>query len=319
MICIMAGILIAVALYSVNRQKLFMESCSKELKASLLQAQEVKCDLEEMMLNTINMSRELVDDLERRIKIEAEPVPSVLFTAQNMLLEHGTNSQLTSSEVQSDEIRAEDPSTTVVNPKPWIPEKAAGPKLFEPKPGTGSGMKTIPAAVFNSRPQFPGALKHELPESRTDSNAACSQRVHELAEELKASSKELLNICRQLGLPVNHHMKVLSSEQVDAIKAQWFFGEQVVVQSKQSHSSFQPEIVHASSLSSEKVGVYHGADERGQQFSLDEIKQAHPYLAVRTLSEQGYDQKEIARILGRGQSEINLILNLTKRKMASNA
>jgi len=52
---------------------------------------------------------------------------------------------------------------------------------------------------------------------------------------------------------------------------------------------------------------------------MDEIKQAHPYLAGRTPSEQGYDQKEIARILGRGQSEINLIMNLTKRKMASNA
>ncbi|MEQ8173476.1 MAG: translation initiation factor IF-2 N-terminal domain-containing protein [Syntrophomonadaceae bacterium] len=316
MICIMAGILIAVALYSVNRQKLFMESCSKELKASLLQAQEVKCDLEEMMLNTINMSRELVDDMERRMKAEAEPEPAVIHAGQSMLHEYRAESETGFSKVQPLETRPEVPSFPAgLISRPQMPEKIAISNLFEQKSEAGSRMKTMPAAVFNSLPQLSSAINHESPEPRTDAGATCGPRIHELAEELKTSSKELLNICRQLSLPINHHMKVLSAEQVEAIKSQWFFGEkyiappQPLLQSKTISAGTTPEKNEFNQVSS----------ERGQQFSMDEIKQAHPYLAVRTLSEQGYDQKEIARILGRGQSEINLIMNLTKRKMVSNA
>lgn len=311
----MAGILIAVALYSVNRQKSFMESCSKELKASLQQAQEVKCDLEEMMLNTINISRELVDDLERRIKLDPEP-ESVLANTQPVP-EYRAEFPNAFVRPQAAETRPEAPSFPAgLYLRPQTPEKAESPVLSEQKPDNGFQIKTMPAAVFNSRPQCSRAAINEAPESRTNTGAACCPRVHELAEELKTSSKELLNICRQLGLPVNHHMKVLSVEQVAAIKAQWFFGEQYA---EPWQPAGKPNVVAAAEPALEKMGFNKIDGGRGQQFSMNEIKQAHPYLAVRTLSEQGYDQKEIARILGRGQSEINLIMNLTKRKMASNA
>lgn len=316
----MAGILVAVALYSVNRQKSFMESCSKELKASLQQAQEVKCDLEEIMLNTINMSRELVDDLERRLKIDPEPV-SAMFTAdQTLHSESSMESQLPDSPEKSGGARTKAILPAVVlNPGASFPEKVAGPKLFNQKTEAGYGAGTIPAALFNSKTQLTDTLKSKLPESQTNSDGSGSQRVHELADELKTSSKELLTICQQLGLGINHHMRVLSPPQIEAIKAQWFFGEPLTLQKTQTQPSFQTEIVSVSNPSQEKMVLNNVGFERGQQFSIEEIKQAHPYLAVRTLSEQGYDLKEIARILGRGQSEVNLIINLTKRKMASNA
>ncbi len=315
MICIMAGILIAVALYSVNRQKSFMENCSKELKASLLQAQEVKCDLEEMMLNTINMSRDLVDDLERRMKVEAEPEPVVL-SADPSMSEYRAESP--SAKPQAAEARPEEPSLPAgLISRLRVPEKAGSQALFAQQSDDSSPVKTMPAAVFNSRPQFSRAINDEAPEPGINAGAAaCGPRVHELAEELKTSSKEILNICRQLGLPINHHMKVLSAEQLAALKAQWFFGEQ---NAAPPQPSFPPNVAAAAAATLEKTEFNKIGSARGRQFSMDEIKQAHPYLAVRTLSEQGYDQKEIARILGRGQSEINLIMNLTKRKMASNA
>lgn len=315
MICIMAGILIAVALYSVNRQKAFMESCSKELKTSLLQAQEVKCDLEEMMLNTINMSRELVDDLERRMNTEAYPEPAVLSAAQSAP-GHRTEAQDAFSKKEVLATRPEElslPPGLVIGSKK--PGKSESPSLPEQKPEVNSNIKTMPAAVFNSRLEYSSMVIGDAPELRTSTGAATDPRVHELAEELKTTSKEVLNICRQLGLPVNHHMKVLSVEQVAAIKAHWFFGEQYM---EPIHATSQQRIV-AGAAPIEKSELKKAGGDRGHQFSMDEIKQAHPYLAVRTLCEQGYDQKEIARILGRGQSEINLIINLTKRKMASNA
>lgn len=41
----------------------------------------------------------------------------------------------------------------------------------------------------------------------------------------------------------------------------------------------------------------------------------HPYMAVRQLHERGFSVVEISRIMGRGQGEIHLILNLSHRKM----
>lgn len=315
MICIMAGILIAVALYSVNRQKSFLESCSKELKASLLQAQEVKCDLEEIMLNTINMSRELVDNLERRTKNEAESYADALSAVPSMLPEYANEPETAVARVQTEKTSPEGPAMPAGLCGPRMPAKLESPKLFKQKLDPDTHIKTMPPAVFNSHPQMSGPINYDTPEPRTSAGGACGPRVHELAEELKTSSKELLSICRQLGLPINHHMKVLNAEQVAAIKAKWFFGEQYVAPQQ---PSFQPNAAAADALP-EKTEFNKINTDRERHFSMDEIKQAHPYLAVRTLSEQGYDQKEIARILGRGQSEINLIMNLTRRKMASNA
>lgn len=51
-----------------------------------------------------------------------------------------------------------------------------------------------------------------------------------------------------------------------------------------------------------------------ESFSLEDIKAAHPYIAVRTLYEQGYSIRDIAQLLERGQGEVELILNLTRKK-----
>ena len=56
--------------------------------------------------------------------------------------------------------------------------------------------------------------------------------------------------------------------------------------------------------------------ESSLPFNQEELRQAHPYLVVPRLYRCGYDLEEIARILGRGQGEIELILNLYKKKQA---
>lgn len=240
----MAGILIAVALYSVSRQNLFMENCSQDLKNSLLQAQEVKCDLEEMMLNTINISRGLADQLESR--------------------------------------------TT--------PESASSKPLdtfYKPVPKNAYLEVKKPVVVVSDTPL----------------------RVHELAEQMGISSRELLNRCQALGLGINHHMKMLDADQVKILKGEKAGLPEIETLAPKS-PGFVPELVSSPASALEGRMLNPNRAEKPQPFSLEEIKQAHPYLAVRTLWEQGYNQKEIARILGRGQSEISLILNLTKQKQA---
>jgi len=46
---------------------------------------------------------------------------------------------------------------------------------------------------------------------------------------------------------------------------------------------------------------------------LEKLKEVHPYIAVRTLHAKGYTVNQIARMLDRGQGEVNLILNITKK------
>lgn len=55
----------------------------------------------------------------------------------------------------------------------------------------------------------------------------------------------------------------------------------------------------------------------GEQASYKEdpdYRSMHPYLAVRLLQEQGLSIREIARKLERGQGEINLMINLDRKK-----
>ncbi|ADI01764.1 DUF6115 domain-containing protein [Syntrophothermus lipocalidus] len=51
-------------------------------------------------------------------------------------------------------------------------------------------------------------------------------------------------------------------------------------------------------------------------FSIEDLRRAHPYLVVPRLKEQGLTVQEIAEVLGRGQGEVQLILDLHRRKEA---
>jgi hypothetical protein len=52
-------------------------------------------------------------------------------------------------------------------------------------------------------------------------------------------------------------------------------------------------------------------------FDREALRQAHPYLVVPRLHAQGFTIPEIAEVLGRGQGEVKLILNLWRKREAA--
>jgi len=248
-VCILAVILIAVALYTGSKQKLFVENYSRDLQASLLEAREVKCDLEEMMLNTINLSRELVDGLESKIPI-ASKVP-----AQNV------------------------PSVSAASSQE-LPQEKKARKQSRPLPDAAGGVKI---------------------------------RVYEMAEEIGMNTREFMRLCQESGFAVSHHMNVMSEEQIS------YFRQGRHLQQPESKQEVLDEVAYAEESCPEAAECQENCLPQNliqpkMEFSLEEVKQAHPYIAVRMLSEQGFNQKEIAQILDRGQGEVSLILNLAKKK-----
>lgn len=250
-VCILAVILIAVALYSGSKQKLFAEHYSRDLQASLQQAREVKCDLEEMMLNTITLSRELVDGLE------------VKTTA--------------SSEAEVENI-------------PLVP--------------------TVPV------PEPPQALKSKKYSRRATAKTGDSKiRVYEMAEELGMNTRDFMQLCKECGFAINHHMNVMSEEQIQYFR-QGRQMKQLEIEDAPVEEILPWEDTHLETTDEPKPNPLTRRKPSPMDFTLEEINQAHPYIAVRMLSEQGFNQKEIAQILDRGQGEVSLILNLSKRKQA---
>ncbi|HHW61692.1 MAG TPA: hypothetical protein GX404_07290 [Syntrophomonadaceae bacterium] len=85
-----------------------------------------------------------------------------------------------------------------------------------------------------------------------------------------------------------------------------------------SHNNTQPDQPTVYYLT-EQEEAYPAANRLQHQaqesFSLEDIKAAHPYIAVRTLYEQGYSIRDIAQLLERGQGEVELILNLTRKQI----
>lgn len=51
-------------------------------------------------------------------------------------------------------------------------------------------------------------------------------------------------------------------------------------------------------------------------FNIEEIRRAHPYIMVPRLFNEGYSVQQIAEILGRGQGEVQLILDIQRKREA---
>lgn len=122
-------------------------------------------------------------------------------------------------------------------------------------------------------------------------------RLYELARKLDMNSRELLQRLEEMGYSYSHHMNLIDPETADLIRERIASGDNSVLLLTPSAE----EESNRDNLAS-------------LRFPLGEIKAAHPYLAVRSLHENGYSIKEIAQILERGQGEIELILNLTHKK-----
>ncbi|MDD2510036.1 MAG: translation initiation factor IF-2 N-terminal domain-containing protein [Syntrophomonas sp.] len=128
-------------------------------------------------------------------------------------------------------------------------------------------------------------------------------RIYELARDLEMNSKELIQLLKDMGYSYSHHMNQLSQETAKIIKAKIL---------ENNPASPPASLLETDVFTEEETAI---KEERPlDEFSLLELRTAHPYLAVRSLHEKGYSVKEIAQILERGQGEVSLILNLTQKK-----
>jgi AraC-like DNA-binding protein len=123
-------------------------------------------------------------------------------------------------------------------------------------------------------------------------------RVYDLAREFHISSRELVSILQSCGLKINSHMNLIDAEQ-----ARFLLNN----------------INHFGEINPSSTQLHIGTSASGNNEAdfIAGLQSAHPYMAVRSLYEKGYPIWQIAKILERGQGEISLILNLSKKKAGS--
>ncbi|MEN6348058.1 MAG: translation initiation factor IF-2 N-terminal domain-containing protein [Syntrophomonas sp.] len=174
-----------------------------------------------------------------------------------------------------------------------------------------------------------------------DDEQASRLKVFELARELNISSKSLITTLRDMGYPVSHHMKLLDDRVAQLVREEYVLknikvdceGTGLINVSSQSagkvgaknevaiHRINENNIKESQHLTLvTQEGQASGKREKDEtmtiDFSADDLKSAHPYLAVRSLYERGWSVRQIAQLLDRGQGEVNLILSLTNKKQA---
>lgn len=156
------------------------------------------------------------------------------------------------------------------------------------------------ASDKNTQPLQSNEKGQKINSNKSNSNKI---RVYQLAKELNMTSKEMVNRLNQLGLKINNHMNILEEEKANWVRDILKINEEM---NKNTNSNKSNISLFLKRNDKNIIDVNH----------LDELKAVDPYIAVKTLNEKGYDIKEIAQLLGRGQGEVSLILNLNKTKKA---
>ncbi|WP_143156846.1 translation initiation factor IF-2 N-terminal domain-containing protein [Thermosyntropha lipolytica] len=139
-------------------------------------------------------------------------------------------------------------------------------------------------------------------------------RVYQAAKYLGMDSKVLITILRQMGYKVNSQLNTLDVALLDKIKA-------IEVGNPPSDNIKNKEYNTISQFdNNENTDTVDRKDYLSEKDDIDDIlediKNAHPYMAVRALYERGYTIKEIAKFLGRGQGEVQILLNLAYKNRA---
>lgn len=129
-------------------------------------------------------------------------------------------------------------------------------------------------------------------------------RVYELARELNMNSKELVVMLQELGFPVNSQLNTLDYELSLPIRQKIMVNLTGANLGMDSSADNDRVILLDSFKPIDDVSI----------IDIDALREAHPYLAVRTLQEKGYSICEMAQLLNRGQGEISLIINLINKK-----
>lgn len=152
------------------------------------------------------------------------------------------------------------------------------------------------AAVVND-----DELQLEYPDKVVKFNPGSSSRirVYDLARELHISSSELVIVLQGCGLKITSHMNLIDAEQARALI---------------NKADYPTDAIDVPSA---QPGTQNGESFDNEAAFLASLQLAHPYMAVSSLYEKGYPIWQIAKILGRGQGEINLILNLSNKKAGS--
>ncbi|MGE5390549.1 MAG: translation initiation factor IF-2 N-terminal domain-containing protein [Deltaproteobacteria bacterium] len=123
-------------------------------------------------------------------------------------------------------------------------------------------------------------------------------RVYELARELNMNSKELVVTLQELGFPVNNQLNTLDYEVTLSIRQKLTLVQGGTAANRQGRERVL------------SIDDY----KDSESVDVEALREAHPYLAVRTLQEAGYSICDMAQLLNRGQGEINLIINLINKK-----
>lgn len=263
-----------------------MENYSQELNDTLNEAMNVRIELESIMENAIQISQTIVD----KVAVNISQPPEI--TAESEILIHPTDAGPAQEELLIAKIANMIPDTSQVEHK----EKAKSKRI----------------------------------------------RVYELARDLQISSQGLIKLIKSLGINVNSHMNVLDDVQLRLVK-QAFRSELINETEKRvikpdsissnelnksgakgsildlvldNENSFKSDHFAAANVNARKAQRSEEQPLQGLEFSIDELKAAHPYIAVKTMYDNGYSIREIAKLLDRGQGEISLILNLSKKKQS---
>ncbi|MDD3268132.1 MAG: translation initiation factor IF-2 N-terminal domain-containing protein [Syntrophomonadaceae bacterium] len=277
--------MIIAAWFKVRKQKLLIDQNSRELKNTLIEASAVREDLAGLLENSVEISQIIVDNLDERIE--------AINNLDSFIREADEKQQQLEQTINSIDslIPAIQPEIKAVNEDKYdksLPE----PEDFCEIAIEQSEIKLIPQRC----------------------------KVYELAREQDMSSKSLIALLNNLGYKISHHMSLLDETVVERVK------EEILLGSLGATMRTDSAVQHLSLVSrvelhreDRKVNLSIN-DKPGSDvtidFTIDDLKSAHPYLAVRTLYEKGFSVLDIAKMLDRGQGEVNLILNLTRKKQA---
>lgn len=136
-------------------------------------------------------------------------------------------------------------------------------------------------------------------------------RVYEAARHLGIDSNNLIKTLQQMGYSVNNQLNTLDISILDEIK-------QVKPDDKIIETDTNRTItsLYGSSNETDAGNEKESLKQVDESYELEDLKNAHPYIAVRVLHEKGYSVKQMAKFLGRGQGEVQILLNLAYKNRA---
>lgn len=205
-------------------------------------------------------------------------------------------------------------------------------------PETSESVINMDAAAADSVLEdrlIPADIRLIQAETQTNNNDAKSSspriRIYQLAKDLRMSNKELIRFVNGLGIQVNSHMNALDELQLHqviqaiasgagnkqnrkAVELQELDQKPTLFGNKLNSVIKIEDFESYDTASADNRGLSLEQPLEGLAFSIDELKNAHPYIAVKTMYDNGYTVRDIAKMLDRGQGEINLILNLSKKR-----